>query len=60
MAHYRVYYLDGEGRIILADWIEAGDDVEAMRRAKKFGRADGIEVWDQVRLVGRFEPHKIG
>ena len=62
MATYRIYCLDGQGHIGLADWIEATDDDEAIATARKL-RPDAhkCEIWQQTRLVaklndqGRFE-----
>jgi hypothetical protein len=51
---YRLYRLDGAGKIIAADWIEAETDelaVEAAKAAPAEGRS--YELWDRNRLVGR-------
>ena len=40
MPDYRLYCLDGAGRISLADWIEADSDQQAMKSAREAtGRA---------------------
>jgi hypothetical protein len=58
MAEYRLYCLDGLGHISLADWIEAEDDVDAVKQARKM--KDGAlrcEVWHGKRLVARLNHH---
>lgn len=53
MPSYRLYRLDGAGKITTADWIEAADDHDALTQASE--RVDGAtyELWDRKRLVGR-------
>ena len=52
MPDYRLYCLDGAGRISLADWIEADSDEQAIEkaRAKQHG-ARKCEIWQRRRLV---------
>ena len=61
MASYRLYCLDGLGRIDLAEWIEAGDDDEALSqvRLRKSGAIE-CEVWEGGRLVGRLRANDLG
>jgi len=49
---YRLYRLDGAGRISAADWIEAADDEGAREQAREqcSGR---YELWERNRLVRR-------
>jgi hypothetical protein len=50
--HYRVYCLDGAGRVGLAEWIQAADDDEAIRQAHELKpSARKCEVWLRDRLV---------
>ena len=35
VSSYRVYFLDGAGRLELPDWIEAADDAEALCQAQE-------------------------
>lgn len=52
MASYRLYCLDGAGRIDLAEWIEADSDAHAVAQAREL--KDGAlrcEVWAGRRLV---------
>lgn len=54
MADYRVYCLDGDGHIGLADWIDAESDEEAMTRARSMKpKAHRCEVWQRRRLVAK-------
>ena len=56
MASYRLYRLDGTGKIATAEWLEATDDADAEHRARSLGRACTCEIWDRNRLVARLEP----
>ena len=58
MANYRLYRLDGAGKIIAADWIEAAADDEAQREAQERADSSRYELWDKDRLVGRFGPEQ--
>lgn len=55
MAKYRHYRLDGAAGINSAEWIEAGDDDEAVRLVRERGLAVASEIWDRNRLVARIE-----
>ena len=57
MADYRLYCLDQNGGIGLADWIEADTDDEAVKIARTM-RPDAhkCEVWLQDRLIGTLTP----
>jgi hypothetical protein len=50
---YRVYCLDGVNRFILAEWIDAEGDEEALRLASTITAGLNREVWERDRLVGR-------
>jgi hypothetical protein len=52
---YRLYRLDGAGKIVAAGWIEADADEEAVRQAQDESRASGgsYELWERKRLVAR-------
>jgi hypothetical protein len=55
MTSYRLYCMDGAGRIDLADWIEAEDDAKALANARELKNgALRCEVWQGNRLVGSF------
>jgi hypothetical protein len=52
MPDYRLYCLDGAGRITLADWIQAETDEEAIEKARKKQQgARKCEIWQRRRLV---------
>ena len=54
MAAYRLYFLDGVNRFSRAEWIEAENDGDAIRRAKHYMQDSGkCEIWDRQRLVAR-------
>ena len=56
MQQYRLYCLDGAGRIGLAEWIEATDDVHAVRLAREQKpTALKCEVWQGQRLVAALD-----
>ena len=52
MIGYRLYCLDGEGKINLAESIEAANDTEAIAKAREHYRdAHKCEIWLRDRLV---------
>jgi hypothetical protein len=58
MAHYRIYYLTGLGRIQTAYVVEADSDEKAIREAdhrfaERQDYPSGYELWDGPRLVHR-------
>lgn len=55
MPAYRVYCLDGAGKVWAAEWIEAEDDSGALNSARQFSKAVQCEVWQGQRLVGRVD-----
>ena len=55
MPAYRVYCLDGAGKVRAAEWIEAEDDSAAIASARQFKKAVRCEVWNGQRLVGRVD-----
>lgn len=55
MSPYRVYCLDGAGKVWAAEWIEAANDSAALEHARQFKDAVRCEVWHGQRLVGRVE-----
>jgi len=51
-ASYRLYCLDGNGGIHLADWVEADTDGEAIAQARQIEHGSRkCEVWQRNRLV---------
>ena len=53
VTNYRLYRLDGAGRIAGADWIEAPDDEQAVRQARLRASGGRFELWDKQRLILR-------
>jgi len=53
---YRLYRLDGAGRISGADWIDAANDDEARSQARSQSSSGGYELWERYRLVERSRP----
>ena len=60
MSSYRVYSLDGTGRIGLAEWVDAADDQDAIRQARVLKQhALKCEVWERNRLVARLNAQSL-
>ena len=55
MSAYRVYCLDGAGKVWAAEWIEAEDDSAALAAAREINGAIRYEIWEGQRLVGRIQ-----
>ena len=53
---YRLYRLDGAGKIVSAEWLSAADDEDAARQARDGELSSTVEIWDRNRLVVRIEP----
>jgi len=53
LTSYRIYRLDGAGKIINAEWIDADSDVEALRRAEVRAQGARFELWERNRRVRR-------
>ena len=53
---YRLYRLDGAGKISAAEWIEAVDDEEARLQAQGSLGGARYELWEGRRLVERAPP----
>ena len=52
MPAYRLYHLDGSGRVDSAEWLEAGDDAAATDQAsKQTMKAVSAELWQGKRRV---------
>jgi hypothetical protein len=58
LASYRLYCLDGAGKIMTAEWLEADSDAAALDQARQREQPLACEVWDRERLVGRIEPYR--
>ena len=53
MATYRLYCLDGVGKVASADWIDAESDEEALKEAERLSGGRTCELWANKRLVAR-------
>lgn len=59
MPAYRHYRLDGAGKIIKAEWIEADCDDEAVHKVRELGLPAPSEIWNadrRVAIVGAAGP----
>ncbi|MBV9527361.1 hypothetical protein [Sphingomonas sp.] len=56
MPSYRLYRLDGTGKIVSAEWVEAADDDAAAQHARDQDLPVTCEMWERNRLVARIEP----
>lgn len=56
MNNYRLYRIDGAGRISAAEWLEAPDDRSAEEQAARLCENGGVaELWARDRLIARVE-----
>ena len=55
MADFRLYCLDGVGKVSSAEWIEADDDEAAIEVAKMTHDGHECELWQGKRLVARLD-----
>jgi hypothetical protein len=53
LPNYRLYRLDGAGRISAADWLDAADDSEARSKAAEQCPSGSFELWQRKRLIHR-------
>ena len=53
LAAFRLYRLDGSGKIDSADWIEATAEEAAVVEARARFPRGGFELWHRQRLVHR-------
>ena len=60
MAGYRLYTMDGAGRITSADWIDAPTDADAVAAARAMKPSTKCELWNQDRLVATIPPSRKG
>jgi hypothetical protein len=55
VGHYRVYCLDGAGKVAAAEWIEADDDEAAIGDVKRTHPNEQCELWEGRRLIARLD-----
>jgi hypothetical protein len=53
---YRICFYDAVTKIVMADWLEAEDDADAVSKADGFGSK--CEIWDGSRLVAELEAER--
>ena len=56
MPAYRLYYLDGTGKVASAEWLDATDDDTALALARDLCKTRRCELWDRQRLIARWGP----
>lgn len=55
VAFYRLYCLDGAGKVESAEWVEADDDQAAIEVATDKQDGHQCELWQGARLVARLD-----
>lgn len=55
MLDYRIYFLGANGRISRAVAFECEDDATAIELARQHSHEHAMELWQQARMVERFE-----
>lgn len=60
MATYRLYCLDGVGKVASAEWLEADSDDGALSAADAIRNGRACELWEGARLVARLEGNVSG
>ena len=55
MGTYRLYCLDGVGKVVSAEWVAAEDDAAAIEAAKDLMDGYPCELWERSRLVTRLD-----
>ena len=56
MANFRLYRLDGAGKIGTAEWLEAEDENHALELARALNASTAVEIWNRNKLIGRVPP----
>ena len=56
--NYRVYCLDGVNKVVSAEWMDAGDDEEAIAAVRATYPEYDCELWDGRRLVAKIESNR--
>jgi hypothetical protein len=58
MPAYRLYDLDGSGRVSAAEWIEADDDASAAAAARALSKTCRCELWRGPKFIATIDPLK--
>jgi hypothetical protein len=53
LLNYRLYRLDGAGKITSAEWLEADNDEHAAHQAQQRALDGTYEIWQRNRLIAR-------
>jgi hypothetical protein len=53
---YRLYFLNGEARIIRSEVVTVPTDADACSEAERLDHADAIEIWEGARKVALIHP----
>jgi hypothetical protein len=53
MPAYRLYRVDGAGKILSAEWLEAPNDEAAVEAARAASAGTSCELWQRQRLIAR-------
>jgi hypothetical protein len=53
VASYRLYCLDGVGKVVSAQWLDADNDDSAIEAAHKLREGRSCELWQGQKLVAR-------
>lgn len=59
MPSYRIFFLRADGRIFRRSEIAAESDGDALRQAGALAHRDGVEVWQEARMVGAIGPRDL-
>ena len=57
MPEYRIYIIDGCGKVARSFEFEGHDDLAALDKANAIRRAEAAEIWERMRLVARLDTH---
>jgi hypothetical protein len=53
VASYRLYCLDGVGKVVSAQWLDVDDDDAAIEAAERQREGRSCELWHGQRLITR-------
>jgi hypothetical protein len=51
MSDYRLYSVDGAGKIVAAEWLHARTDDEALHFARSLNKSSDCELWKRTKFV---------
>ena len=56
---YRVYTLDGTGKFLSAEWVDADSDETAIAAVQSSKPGSKCEIWDGQRMVTELSPQRL-